>query len=351
MRHGFVVGTPLHIINMLNIQANFLEGQEIVFFMYNDFEKSEELSLAIKKYFPHIEIVLVDLNQMGSKIRKISRLYTNENPFFDGDIDEIYAPSDTYFVRILYANQYKKNKKVGLNYVEDGIGSYIHPAVINTRNFNDIIQSKFNKNSIFNGYWNKSFLYEPDLVNTQLGQKTLKIPKLNLDNKIYNLLMKLFKEVYVNLNTQRISETKILFFDQPFGHDRIAVDDMSIFKELKEVSNYLNIPLQVKMHPRSNVSKYYNYHIDFLETSLPWEIYILFNDISNYILVGINTTASLSPYLMFGKEIPVILLIKVVSKYYTDHTDNFSSESVRNSSAFFEKNRFCFRKSYTITCK
>lgn len=342
MKHGFVAWTPLHIINMLNVQKNFIKNDdEIVFFILDNFTNSSKLISDLKMYFPHIEVVIIHPKNYGSRIEKISRLYFNKNPFYNDTLDEIYIPGDIYFGRILFANQYSKNKNLKLNYIEDGLGAYVGVDVVHRRNLNDKVQELINKKSIYHAEWENAFVYEPTLLPKKLANYTKKIPKLDKNNKVYKNIYKLFESTYDEMGTN-IKKQSILFFDQPFNDGQTKIDETKVFNDLKTVADELKLDIQIKLHPRSNEWKY-GKDVDYLETNMPWEVYLLFNDIEDFILVGINTTAAFSPFLLFNEKIPVILLSEYVSNYYTDHTDSFTHYKISESVQLSKRMKIIFK--------
>lgn len=312
MLHGFVCWTPLHIINMLNIQYHFLKGEEVIVFIYDDFSHHAELTQAVRENCPHIKIETIPQEAYGSKPVKLLRLFTNQNPFYQGRLDHLYLPGDTYFARILYANQIGNNPDLAVHYYEDGMGAYMGAEIIKHMNNFDDLQEKYNPKSLFHAKWATAFVYEPLLLQRQLAAQIRQLPKITEENPVFSLIKNIFAIAY-DTSTVAITEPTIVYFDQPFQTDGSEIDEVAIYKELAGIAQTADLPIQVKMHPRSSKKKY-DENVNYLETELPWEIYLLFTPVDRLILTGVNTTAAFSPYLLYGRKMPVVLLAHYVQR-------------------------------------
>lgn len=329
MTHGFVCWTPLHIINILNIQHHFLNDKQIVIFMYDDFSHHAELTQAIKDRYPHFDVRTIKQAEYGNKVTKISRLFLNNNPYYNEKMDALYLPGDTYFARILYANQKIHNSNLKVNYYEDGMGAYMGAEIVRHMNKLDGLQEKLNRHSLFHADWDSAYVYEPGLLKHSLAAQTVKIPKLTESNPVLSEIRDVFAAAY-KINSSVIKKPTILFFDQPFLADGTQIDEVAIYNMLKVIADENDLTLQVKLHPRSPKEKY-GPNVQLLETDLPWEIYILFTPIDQMILTGVNTTAAFSPYLLYGRKTLIILLSHYVAATVGNQVDSKTKVIIDNS--------------------
>lgn len=324
MNIGFVAGTPLQIINLINIQQTFFRNDNIVVFIQDDFANSEMLILKLRETIPSFNVIKIDMEKFNKNSTKLKiDKYLNRDHIYNGTLDQLFIPSDMKYVRQIFGHQKKKNPNLLLMYYEDGLSAYVRDEVLYKSRF-DIL---FNKYSIEKYKFSKYYVYEPSLVVVGEENEKIKIQKLNKFNPALNIIKKVFSNAYNILEERQEREkNKLIYFDQQLQESNFSLDEKDIYNEISKICLDLNIPLEVKLHPRSAKDKYGQAKV--LETELPWEVYLLFNDISNIILVSVFSTTIYSPFFLFDMDIPVISLVNLISN--ERDLDEFTLQIISN---------------------
>ncbi|MCY3063017.1 alpha-2,8-polysialyltransferase family protein [Aerococcus sp. JJEM-2022b] len=329
MKHAIVAWTPLHIINSLNIWKNCLSGEELTLFIYNEFANADLLTDISRKLGQGLEVIKINHQNLGGKLAKISRLYWNKNLIPLDDFDHIYLPGDNYFGRLLYSSLAAKGHDFHLHYYEDGMGIYLGAKPIEIKNANDALQKKLNKHSIFHGQWENCYAYQPNLVQWHdFSGELIKIPVLDQKNPAFPLIKAIFSQAYDEEMSQ-VTEGSVIYFDQPFKKDGAQIDELTLFNHLKAICDSLNIRIYVKLHPRSEANKYGR--VNYLQTTMPWEIFLLFVDHSHLTLAAVNSTAVFSPYLLYQQRMPIIMLAGLVDHAIGKRVDEQTKKILANS--------------------
>ncbi|MCZ0717304.1 polysialyltransferase family glycosyltransferase [Aerococcus kribbianus] len=334
MKHAFIAWTPLHLINALNIIVNKFDKQETTIFCYDDFSFAPKLIGSLKLEFPEIKVITINNNLFTNKLKKIWHLYKPfKNNHFDC-YDHLYIPGDNYFARVLYLQQKHYNSSLQLHYYEDGIGAYIGADILRLENKNDKWQKYYVKNSIFHAKWGKGYYYKPSLVAETFCSELQEIPSFTEENPAYAGIMRLFKRAYQE-NYNDSDEMELIYFDQPFLNDNVAIDEVKVFQQLNTLCQSQQMNLKVKCHPRSDANKYGQAQL--VETNLPWEIFVQLVDIEKLVIFSVNSTAGLSPLIMSGQEGRVIYLPKYIQNLYAFKSDSKEYAILKNSEELFSR--------------
>ena len=151
MKTAFIAWTPLHLINILNVYQNFYRESKGDLFIYSEFENARRYSERIKELGLFNDVVFVNHRKIGSSFKRKINLLTNHNQFFSDDLsvyDEIFIQgkiiSQKYF-----SPMFTKNPDVKLNYIEDGLGTYLKKSIFSTSKNVQRVFKILNKNSIF----------------------------------------------------------------------------------------------------------------------------------------------------------------------------------------------------------
>lgn len=194
----------------------------------------------------------------------------------------------------MYSKAYNISPKVYL--IEDGTGDYTIS--------HDWINPNYTK--IF--YW-------PELYNKFFSTTILQAPICPQNNALFcELLFNVFRYNCAERNSGK----KCIFFHQPIDNcldktERKIIVDMEN-SLIKVLSTKFGKDFFIKLHPRDDLNCYSEYNI--LDSSVPWEVMITQNgNIDDYLLVGINSTALITPKLVFDYE-PSLLILEKVFKYW-----------------------------------
>lgn len=301
--NAFIAWTPLHVINIINTTINYFPGVKNDLFIYDEFNGADDIYRELIKMNIFCNVYKISYKDTGNTLTKgFNMLINNQNLVsLDTTYDNLFIQGGNYFSKILYGETKKKNKQVELHYIEDGLGAYTSSPIIRIDTPAKKIVKLLNRHSMYHAKIDSYYVYEPDLVAKKHDAPYYKLPKLNYENDARLIIMTVFG---LNDASDRQLADKILFFDQPFVNDGFSIDEKAFINEVRKMS--LEEPITIKLHPRSVTDKYGD--IDILETDLPWELYCLNLEMDNVYLLSIGTTAAFTPYLMFGLEMPVIIL-------------------------------------------
>lgn len=272
-------------------------------YIYDEFDGAQEVYLALQEAALFENVYLVPHKKIGKSYQKIFSLLRNSQTLVAHDTvyQDIFIQGENYFAKLLYGESMTKNPSVSLHYIEDGLGAYVGSPIIRQDNRGNQLIKTLNPNSIFHAKIKSFYVYEPDLVVAKEEGMYHRLPKLTEDNQALKFIKKVFS--FNRLETPELNH-KVLFFDQPFLADGFTIDEVDLMKKIESI-----VPegdLIVKYHPRSPKNKYNS--VQELKTKLPWELYCILGNLSNVLLLSVATTASFTPYLMFGMDLPVIML-------------------------------------------
>lgn len=311
--NAFIAWTPLHVINIINTVVNFFPQKQNDFYLYNEFDHADEIYQAVKQQNIFDNVYLVSYDQMGNLLEKGFSMLCNKQKFVrhNAIYTDIFIQGGNYFSKILYGETKKLNEHVKLHYIEDGLGAYVGSPIIRLDTPGKKMVKALNRHSMYHADIDSFFVYEPTLLETKAGINYKKLPKLTTENPALNAIKKVF-----SMGSEPASGLtgKVLYFDQPFLADGFTIDEMETMAILEKL-----VPadrLVTKLHPRSRQDKYGEKSI--LGTNLPWELFCLNNSLEDVFLISVATTASFTPYLMFGKKLPVILM----AQYYLAKNKN-----------------------------
>lgn len=308
MNIAFVAWTPLHVINIINVQQNFYPNDKADLFIYDEFRGAKDIYLNIKKLSIFENIYFVRNDKKTSKLGKIGdALFNNYKKYLDENLqccvyDEFFIQGDNYFSKLLYAATKKVNKNLSLNYVEDGMGIYINPLVLDKNTKAHKYYSFINRKSIYKDEIQNYYVYEPKLVDQKINS-VKRIPKINDENPCLSIIKTIFG-VEQEFEVDRRIDT--IYIEQPFAHENFNINQKDLLGEI-EKNVKPSSQVVVKLHPRTP-SQEYSEGYEILKTNLPWEIFLLENKIDSIKILTVISTAAFTPYLMFGRNVESIFL-------------------------------------------
>lgn len=330
MRVAFVAWTPLHLINILNVYRNFYSDSEADLFIYSEFDKASEYYKNIQQLSIFNKVFFVDHKKIGSPILRKLDLITNKNRFFSERIDfydEMFIQGENYFSKILFSNIKMQNSDIKLNYIEDGIGTYLNDIVFSTSKKTQLKINRYNKYSIFLQDVSTYFVYYPELLSYD-PQIVIKIPQIKEYSDLLN-------EVCLIFGTEKMdTKNKCIFFDQPLLHDGYGINEVEIAEKISELLSSKK-EMVVKIHPRGELNRYTYTDTKILNSSLPFEVLLAENEFKSTILISPISTISFSPSMMFDKNLETILLAQLLLNEFSNVSD--SKKEVLNKIVWFCK--------------
>ena len=158
----------------------------------------------------------------------------------------------------------------------------------------------------------KLYLFEPDLMCTRYDGKIEKMKKLDKSNpRLVNALNTAFE---YNVSENQYAAKEVIIMEQ--GPMKVEFDKEKFWNNVFECID-LDKTI-IKAHPRQKESTLAKCGAAISKNhTLPWELEILNNDISNKVQITIFSGACVSPKLMFDDEPTVIFLYKLLPVDYT----------------------------------
>lgn len=332
---AFIAWTPLHIINILNTKQTYYGDTKADLYVYDDFNGAQEIYQNILKEKIFQNVYLVDHTKIGNKLLSKLNVLLNINRMIKLDekvsYDTIFTQGGNYFLKILFGQTKKNNPNVELKYIEDGLATYLNVSLLNIASNRKKIMNLINPYSMFLAEITDYYLYEPKLTNIDQSFNLNRLPVIKKDGILYEQLKRIFS---LTLKEKNENNT-ILYLDQPLEKDGYQVNEDKIIKILQKYA--ANKDFLVKLHPRTDVERY-GEEVKILKTNLPLELCFLAYDFRNTIIVSCVSTASFTPYMMFGLENEVILLSEMVRTDKELSTEDERTQKVLvGVSEFYEK--------------
>ncbi len=222
----------------------------------------------------------------------LKRVYTD---FFVA-IDHIYP-------KMLYYRQLQKGMKPAVHFFEEGMRAYTIDIRQSERTRDPIVTSHYGADSFARNIVDH-YLYVPELFAVSDPAYELKaIPKINRnDARLRDTLTTVF-------GTSPLPPERFLFFEESNYCDHQLTNDFQLFEQVVQLVGKENII--VKRHPRNTVDRFTDADRGYQVMKghgIPWEMQLLHNDVSHKIFVTIVSTASVTPFFLFGQPAHTIHL-------------------------------------------
>nr|MBQ6241087.1 hypothetical protein [Lachnospiraceae bacterium] len=224
--------------------------------------------------------------------------------------ERLYTSSAAVSKTVVIRGLSKRLDRAGIVVYDDGLGSYSEKGRIRTGS------ARFRKLKKMLGWEEplehpeKIMLYEPELYHATEGIPVERMPKIVLTSESKALLRTIFGESEEEL----LVEQQVMLFDTfrlPDPKEEIVTLDR-VFEQIAEICGNDNVIL--KEHPRSLAHSTVGVP-RFSRAEVPMElIYAHQEDLSDRILVGLNSTALFTPRMLFDAEPYLILLYRMTSQ-------------------------------------
>lgn len=332
---AFIAWTPLHIINIINTKQSYYNNKEADLYIYDEFSGAKEIYQNILKEDIFQNIYLIDHKKIGNKVISKLNVLLNINRMVKIDkklnYEEIFTQGGNYFLKILYGQTKKNNPNVKLNYIEDGLATYLNLSLLNISEKRKKIMNRLNPYSIFLAEIKNYYLYNPSLTNIEQGLHLKKLPVIKQGTKTHEVLKRIFN---LSINKKSMENT-VLFLDQPLQSDGYSINEDLVLDYIKDCTPDKDII--VKLHPRTHIDRY-GKDIKVLQTNLPLELCFLAYNLKDTIIISCLSTAAFTPQMIFGLDNKVILLSDMISKNKQLSTEDTKTQNVLNSiTEFYEK--------------
>lgn len=325
MVNYYICATPYHVINSIFIKKNYYDTDTNIMLLTNNCKNAKVIinRLANESVFEECFYVDdTDLRSDESGLIKHYRLLLER--FFDQTLidnyikleisaDRVIVFSFTMFNMLVQTRLAEKNKQLEICVGEDGIRDYIYEdfgisesawfkAVKCMRNYlgHPLITLPDNY---------KRFLYRPQLRKILYGdESSLSILTSFEVKESLGLVNRIF-EYSPDANIQQ----KYIFFDSVYNHDLMNLQKKLVYEINQQCHDFI-----LKQHPRNTET--YEGILVYQYSYIPWEVICMNCDLSNHVLIAVNSNACFSPKFMLNSEPKIIFLYKLFfqEKEYRD---------------------------------
>lgn len=191
-----------------------------------------------------------------------------------------------------------------LHFVDEGVSSYVLDFSATKKDF--INHRRLFGELAFSQRLGDMWLCEPRVYSGYYKDIPLYgIPKDILKNKE---IISLFKNIF---GEAELPKERFIFFEESFAAEGRTTNDLDLFREIVKVVGKDNII--VKRHPRNPIDRYsaLGYKVMGMQ-SVPWEMMLLDNDVSDKVLISVGSSATLTPFYLYGMTPKAILLKKLL---------------------------------------
>ncbi len=360
----FFCTTPFQIITAIHLTMMQEKKSEVDLYVIDQFINAEEVACKVRETGLFRDVIFVKEetlinNRNKSKFfiwiqilysylalkRKVKKILQRN---FDIYYTHMYISSKAFVPRLVALYYAKKEIDTEIIYFDDGIGSYYDRNILYPRPSDMFVRRIFFGKKAYSANPKKILLYSPDLfykadINMSESVTVKEIPKWNCDLKLKDITNKVF-----SYSEKDNIEQFIVIFDGLYtGEKRKVVD--TFYEQIAAVVGPEN--LIIKKHPRDKETpvKILNY---YSRSDLPFELICQNSNMEDKLLIGIDTTAIVTPILLLAEE-PYVLVLNQVPEFSSSsdlhfndfralykHTDRFEEALTLDEAIEFVK-QFC----------
>lgn len=216
--------------------------------------------------------------------------------------DRMYFAVASCIAKMMYYEAVKKGQHPEIGIYEDAVSTYLYDI--------EEIAAR-------DGFWHARYgssrfiknirglyLYRPELCCLlEKPYPVLQIPPVPQRGELRDRFEKIF-------GTFPMPEQKYIFLEEAFPEDRYPANDVELLELLASFVGKEQII--VRPHPRNRMNRFeaLGYSI-FPKSTVPWEVMLLTNDLSEKVFVTISSNASVTAGLLYGKACTVIRLSRL----------------------------------------
>jgi hypothetical protein len=224
-----------------------------------------------------------------------------------GSIEPVYTdlflPIDHLCLKMIYYSFVKKGRKPAVYMYEEGKRSYTMNMLENQHKVSTNDIDVYGTDALSKNI-KGLYLYEPELYSVKNDPVALlPIPKLFQNENITEKLKAVF-------TIPELPAERYIYFEESYLVDLNVSNDMELLDLMASIVGKENII--VKRHPRNPYNRFTSRGYKTMGSiEIPWEVQLLNTSLREKVLVTVASTASMTPFLLFGYHIPTIHLIKM----------------------------------------
>lgn len=348
---AYIVSSPYQILNSLQLSYPF-EQKKADIYIINQFKGAGDMAENLKDSRVFSRVILVDdlTRQKRSSVQDFwdrNVGYVSKVKKYIEDVyEEVYFAAMEMTVYMLLMFMKKQNHSLHLIQMEDGLGDYIggNKFLCSGR---DILFSKitgsmlpFDEASAV-AIRNSRYVYEPKLLIDGEQYDNLHVLPNHFAQGDF---LKKVNEIY-QFDSVNVPPYKILLVDTAITNGSDAVFDEILLNVVEFSRKYFQKKnIGVKLHPR-RVKDIYGNMNQWGRQNVPMEIIFsnMRGDLSEKILIGIISTTSITPKIIFDEEPVIISLHKMAY-----NCKCIQQEFLTSYTGVFEKLKKLYRAEHKI---
>lgn len=309
----FYCATTFQLFNILNMSRSGNFTQDTLDIIIDNASPLETYIPVLEETKIFNRIYTFDYLGVTEQLRKADKLRRTELSRSPDQVIRIDWESEPY-TDFYLANNWLVHKMVYYALVQKGSTPLIHLFEDGTATYSitpakyyltEGIDHDFYQAYAFPIRLSELLLYQPELFTGEVSCPVKRMPTLDLNSTPLRLL---YEKVW---GRAQIPRERYIFFEEASLQDKYPCNDFELFEIVAEKVGRNNII--VKRHPRNRYDRFTpaGYRVMENET-IPWEVVLLQNDISNKVLITLTSGAVMTPQLIFNKPIPSIHLVNMM---------------------------------------
>lgn len=335
--------TLFHLFNTICIFSHYKNHApvDIVFTDSSNFSRAKKI---LNKNGPFENVYTIDVKQkiknlwQGTSTEERSKIAADAGSYLPELVlthtyTDLWVNIDSMASKMFYYKLLKYGMTPYVHFIDEGTSSYVLDLSMSERDFinHDATYGKYAFTKRISDMW----LHEPRIYSGGMKKYPLyQIPNAVLKNDdVKSLLLEIF-------GSCELPKEKFIFFEESFAADFRTTNDLELFLEIANLVGKENII--VKRHPRNPINRFEQLGFKVMEQqNIPWEIMLLNNNISDKVLISVGSSATLTPFFLYGMR-PKTFLLKQLLVGKVPYLDNPKMDS------FFQKSVNLFNQNIKV---
>ncbi len=352
-RQLFLVSTPYQIFNAIAvIRMNDYRNCDI--YVLQQFSGAVELIDKLKEsgLFNIVRLVKYNRINKGNKFLRYSKkiikypfYYQIAKKYFELDLEyeNVYLTCPDIIFEFAIAALKKRNKKLSVNYYEDGTFSYIKSEDNLNAHRGQYIKFLSKVIAMPNAFEkiDKFYVYEPQVAALRSnGEVKDQLAKINREDLKWRLTLNHIFSYHSDYNIK----DDIIFLEQPYEGNLDNFEHETFFNIISYCKGGEDII--VKLHPRTRREMFSVEGVKIYEhQGIPWEMICLNNNMNKKLIITFSSSAAFTSKFIFDDEPYVLFLINLYP-----NIENYSTlQNLIDKLVFTyrDKQKICVPKSET----
>lgn len=250
--------------------------------------------------------------------KKLLDCYVSIKSSYDVLMMANFNPFSELIVRVLKRNWCVSgigNRNLIINMIEDGTATYTKIykdfyEKLKIQSYSQKLLALLFKSSSLHGNVDCLYVFNPNFMCWKPPFKVSSLPKIDSSQvKLKNILNTIF-----NYDEERdCFAESIIFFEDTYNSRGYQIDDLEILNQIVEVIDKKEV--MVKIHPRSSPERFLNNNYKTNHNlAIPFELYIMNEDLSNRIFITIGSGSASNTVTIFNQKVISISLLNCLKQ-------------------------------------